>query len=122
VLTGTSESVSHSSFELAQRHEGLFSTAGVHPHYASSCDDKTLEHLRELLTHERVVAVGECGLDYNRDRSPRDVQRKWFEAQLELSQACGKPLFLHERDAADDMIALLTKQVGFAMNAAANIS
>src|SRR5688572_28945941 len=71
VVTGTSLSGSRAALELAKKKPGLlYATAGVHPHDAKSCDDDTLRVLRELAAHDAVVAIGECGLDYNRDFSP----------------------------------------------------
>jgi TatD DNase family protein len=87
----------------------LYATAGVHPHNARSCDQRTIATLRELLAHPEVVALGECGLDYNRNFSPRPVQDRWFEAQLELAVETQRPLFLHERDAHAPFLALLSK-------------
>jgi TatD DNase family protein len=78
---------------------GLHATAGVHPHHARDCGPQTIPALRELAKHPRVVAIGECGLDFNRNYSPHPDQEKWFVAQLELGIELGKPLFLHSRDA-----------------------
>jgi TatD DNase family protein len=85
----------------------LYATAGVHPHDAKNCGAETLAALRELAGREAVVAIGECGLDYNRDFSPRPIQREWFEKQVELAAALEMPLFLHERDAFPDFAAIL---------------
>jgi TatD DNase family protein len=85
----------------------LYTTAGVHPHNAKSCGPQTIAWLRELAGHPLTAAIGECGLDYNRDFSPRSVQREWFEAQILLAANLGMPLFLHERDASDDFAAIL---------------
>jgi TatD DNase family protein len=74
-------------------------TAGVHPHHARDCGPQTIPALRELAKHPRNVAIGECGLDFNRNYSPHPDQEKWFVAQLELGLELGKPLFLHSRDA-----------------------
>jgi TatD DNase family protein len=98
VVTGTSVEESRRAAELAEAH-GLFATAGVHPHHARECDAATIPALRELARRSRVVAVGECGLDFNRNYSPHPDQEKWFVAQLELAAELGKPLFLHSRDA-----------------------
>lgn len=93
---------------LAERFPSfILSTAGVHPHDAKSCDDSTLPALRSLLAQERVRAVGECGLDFNRDYSPRPVQERWFEAQVELAGELDLPLYLHERDAHARMLDIL---------------
>jgi TatD DNase family protein len=100
IVTGTSLEESARAVALAAAHPGeLYATAGVHPHHARECDDKTIPALRALAAHPRVVALGECGLDFNRNYSPHPDQEKWFEAQLELGVECSKPLFLHSRDA-----------------------
>ncbi len=108
VITGTSERSSRSAKKLASARPGvLFSTAGVHPHDAKSCTKGTLGALRELAQAPEVVAIGECGLDYNRDFSPRLVQDRWFEAQLELAIELKLPVFLHERDSHDRFLEIL---------------
>lgn len=108
VVTGASEQGSLKASELAcSDTERLFSTAGVHPHLASSYGSDTESVLAELHRRAEVVAVGECGLDYFRDFSPRPDQRKAFERQLGLAVDCGKPVFLHQRDAHDDFVAIL---------------
>jgi TatD DNase family protein len=99
VVTGTSVGGSRAALALAEHHPEVYATAGVHPHEAAHCDDGTIPALRELLRHPKVVAVGECGLDFNRNYSPHPDQEKWFVAQLELACEVGKPLFLHSRDA-----------------------
>jgi len=98
VVTGTSVEDSRHAADLAAA-RALYATAGVHPHHARDCDARTIPALREIATHPRVVAIGECGLDYNRNYSPHPDQEKWFVAQLELAAELGKPLFLHSRDA-----------------------
>lgn len=108
ILTGTSERNSIETAKYVSRYPGkLYGTAGVHPHDAKSCHTGTIHILRELAKNDYVVAIGECGLDYNRDFSPRDVQRKWFEAQIDLAVELNMPLFLHERDAFDDFASIL---------------
>ncbi|MBT8492912.1 MAG: TatD family hydrolase [Deltaproteobacteria bacterium] len=108
VLTGTSVSGSRAAAELAAEHpDFLFSTAGVHPHDAKSCDQTTMAELRSLASLPQVVAIGECGLDFNRNLSPPDVQRAQFEAQLELAAELSLPVFVHERDAGEAMLELL---------------
>ena len=93
---------------LARTRPGvLFATAGVHPHHASEYTEECDAELRALHAHPEVVAVGECGLDYFRDFSPRPAQRRAFERQLEIGAATGKPLFLHQRDAHDDFMAVM---------------
>ena len=98
VVTGTTVLESKLAAEIAERFD-FHSTAGVHPHHARDCDDTTITALREVAQHPRVVAIGECGLDFNRNYSPHPDQEKWFIAQLELGLELGRPLFLHSRDA-----------------------
>lgn len=108
VVTGASLQGSIDALELARGRPGvLYATAGVHPHHAVDYDDATDAQLRELATQAEVVAVGETGLDYHRNYSPRDVQLAVFERQLAIAVDLHMPVFLHQRDAHDDFIALL---------------
>lgn len=108
VVTGTSLTESCRVLELVLAHKGtLYATAGVHPHHASVFDDHSAGVLRTLLGHEQVVAVGECGLDFFRDFSPRDAQRRAFEVQLEIAAEVQLPVFLHQRDAHEAFMELL---------------
>jgi TatD DNase family protein len=108
IVTGASSSSTRQALALARAHPGqLFATAGVHPHHATDLTADLLAELAELAREPEVVAVGECGLDYFRDFSPRNVQRQAFERQLELAARIGKPVFLHERDAHEDFLAIL---------------
>ncbi len=108
VVTGASRAGSVRSLELARAHPGLlFATAGVHPHHATEYTEEADTEVRALLAHPEVVAVGECGLDYHRDFSPRPAQRRAFERQLQLAVDTGKPLFLHQRDAHADFMAMM---------------
>jgi TatD DNase family protein len=94
VVTGTSVEESRKALAL-----GLPCTAGVHPHHARDCGPETIPALREIARDPLVVAIGECGLDFNRNYSPHPDQEKWFVAQIELALELSKPLFLHSRDA-----------------------
>lgn len=108
IITGTSERSSVQASKYASKYsQKLYSTAGVHPHDAKNCTNKTMLVLKELTGQKSVVAIGECGLDYNRDFSPRDVQRNVFKNQIELAIDSNLPLFLHERDAFDDFAKIL---------------
>lgn len=108
IVTGASEEGSKAALQLAREHPGqLYATAGVHPHRASEFDDDTEALLRQLAAEPEVVAVGETGLDYFRDFSPRDQQRDAFQRQLGIGMDTGLPLFLHMRDAHDDFLAIL---------------
>ena len=107
LATGTSLSSSRSALEFARRHPRVWATAGVHPHTAKEYAAPMSAALATLWADERIVAVGECGLDYNRMFSPAAAQRGAFEAQIQASVRTGKPLFLHCRDAFDDFRAML---------------
>ena len=107
LATGTSLASSKLALEFARRHPRVWATAGVHPHTAKEYTVATGDALAALWLDERVVAVGECGLDYNRMFSPAAAQRSSFEAQIQASLTTGKPLFLHCRDAFEDFHAML---------------
>ncbi len=111
VLTGTSLEESEQALALCRQWDGnqqfLFSTAGVHPHDAKDWNSDSAKGLSALLREPEVRAVGECGLDFNRDFSPRPLQEKALEAQLELAVALQMPVFLHEREASERLIAIL---------------
>ena len=109
VLTGVSMETSAECAALVDKvAEGdCYFTVGVHPHHAATLGQGRAFRLRELLTHPRAVAGGETGLDYFRDIAPRAVQRQAFSLQVELAIEAGKPLFLHERQAHKDFVAVL---------------
>lgn len=109
IVTGTDIEHSLKAIDLcAQYPESLFSTAGIHPHHADEFDSKSVEELRELSLHACLIAIGECGLDYNRGFSTKENQRRAFEAQLELAVEVNKPVFLHQRDAHEDFVAIMS--------------
>jgi TatD DNase family protein len=110
VVTGADIASSRAATAITRANAtALWSTAGVHPHHAADFDSGTREALQELLSQPRVVAVGECGLDYFRNFSPREAQRAAFVAQLEIAAAVAKPVFLHQRDAHEDFTAILAE-------------
>ena len=126
VITGSGERGSLEAALFAEKynavHPGaLYSKAGVHPHEAKNCGNGTMDFFRELILEKSgpgpidqrsaIVAIGECGLDYNRDFSPRDVQRRWFVKQAELAAEFSLPLFLHERDAFADFSIILREHI-----------
>ena len=98
VVTGTAVDESLAAAKIAEQF-GLHATAGVHPHHARDCGPSTIQAIRQIAASPRVVAIGECGLDFNRNYSPHPDQERWFVAQLELGIELDKPLFLHSRDA-----------------------
>lgn len=108
IVTGSSAESSRTAIALSRQHTGrLFATAGVHPHHATDLSAAVLTELGELTLAPEVVAVGECGLDYFRNYSPHAAQREAFHRQLQLAARCGKPVFLHQREAHGDFIAIL---------------
>ena len=108
VVTGASAGGSRAALALARAHpQFLHATAGVHPHHAHEYDNAADALMRVLVAAPEVKAVGETGLDYFRDLSPRPAQVAAFERQLDVAIDCGKPLFLHQRDAHADFIACL---------------
>ena len=109
IVTGTSVDISQKSLDLVKKYPGvLYSTAGIHPHDAKSFNEQSLANLKELLANKEVVSVGECGLDFNRDFSPRDKQEECFRALIELAVELEKPLFLHQRDAHEKFMSILS--------------
>ena len=108
IITGSSDDSNARAAALAETSDGkLFSTAGVHPHHASDYTDESDALIRSLGAKDAVVAVGECGLDYFRNFSPRDAQLDAFRRQLQIAKETGLPVFLHQRDAHDDFIDVL---------------
>jgi TatD DNase family protein len=108
IITGSSLESTHRAIALARtRPQQLFATAGVHPHHAAQLTPQHASELAELARQAEVVAVGECGLDYFRNFAPHAAQQRAFHAQLELAAQVGKPVFLHQRDAHADFLAIL---------------
>ena len=108
VITGSSHESNQQAADLAAGHPGfLYSTAGVHPHHASDYDDASDSRIRELAAAGQIVAIGECGLDYFRNFSPREAQLAAFRSQLDIAADTQLPVFLHQRDAHDDFVELL---------------
>jgi TatD DNase family protein len=107
VCPGIDADSSRRSLELADALPGVFATAGMHPHDASTFDRRAGAEIEELLSNPRVVAVGECGLDFFRMRSPREDQERALRAQIALAAEAGLPLVVHVRDAWDEILRLL---------------
>ena len=112
ILTGTSVEESQAVLSICQEYNDqfpsmLFATCGIHPHDADSLSAQSLDTLRELAKHSQIVAIGETGLDFNRNLSPQKAQENSFAAQLELAAELQLPLFLHERDAAKRQLEIL---------------
>ena len=97
---------------MAERRTAIYAAVGVHPHDATTLDGPALAELRQLAAHPKVVAIGEIGLDYYRDLSPRDRQRAAFDAQLALAAELNLPVIVHQREAAADVLAALRAWAG----------
>jgi len=109
-VTGTSLHESELAAEMAAARPGvLCSTAGIHPHNAKDCNQAVLDTIRELAVRPEVRAIGECGLDFNRDFSPREDQQRWFEEQVKLAAELRMPMFLHEREATTTLLEILDR-------------
>ena len=109
IVTGSNVLDSRQALQLCKKYEGAYATAGIHPHLANEFTDQSLTELHSIATHEKVVAIGEAGLDYYRNYSAPAKQKKAFQAQLELASELGLPVFLHQRDAHPDFHDILAR-------------
>lgn len=110
VTIGTGRASSERALAYADAHPAVFAAIGVHPHDADAFGDEDLDWMRALAAHPKVVAIGECGLDYHYDHSERTAQLGAFVAQIELAREVGLPIVIHTREAADDTFALLRER------------
>ena len=97
---------------MAEAERDVRATAGVHPHDAAGCTGETYAEMARMIAHEKVVAVGEVGLDYHYDSSPRDVQREVFRRFIALAKEAKKPLVIHTREAPADTLSILREEGG----------
>ncbi len=109
ICAGDDPETSRRSLELAESLPGVYATAGMHPHTASELDRAAQAEIESLLSHPRVVAIGECGLDYYRMRSPRADQERAFDFHISLSRDAALPVVVHVRDAWPDALRLLAE-------------
>lgn len=107
VTIGTGLSSSRAALALAERYAGVYAAVGVHPHEARDWDEDAPAELEQLARHPKVVAIGEIGLDFYRDWSPREAQARAFEAQLGLARRLGLPVIIHDREAHEAVLATL---------------
>ena len=107
VNIGDDISSSRRSVILAKRHPFIYATVGVHPHNVESMTEADIEELKLLASEEKVVAIGEIGLDYYYDNSPRDLQKKWFKRQIEMALELSLPIAIHNRDSNEDCMQIL---------------
>jgi TatD DNase family protein len=110
VTLGTDRATSERAVELAGRFEAVYAAVGIHPNQAHQASPGDLEALARLVAHPKVVAVGECGLDYERGWCPPEVQRENLRRHVRLSRACGKPLVVHNRGAHEDLLRILEEE------------
>lgn len=103
---------SRRSFALANSYENIYCTVGIHPHDSKTLNHKFLSEMETMTANHKVVGIGEIGLDYYRDLSPRDIQRKAFITQLDLAVNLDMPVVIHVREAMDDALAIVDKYVG----------
>lgn len=98
------------SLKLADKYDNIYATIGVHPHSAKEVTEETLEEFRKLAKHPKVVAIGEIGLDFYYDNSPRDIQRKWFREQLKLAKELNLPVVIHSREATKETYDIIKEE------------
>ncbi|OGP33159.1 MAG: radical SAM protein [Deltaproteobacteria bacterium GWC2_65_14] len=110
VTIGIDAERSETAIAIAHRHAGVYASVGLHPHDASGCSDAELERLDRLSRCDKVVAIGETGLDFFRDRSPRERQRAAFREQIRLARRRNLPVIVHDRDAHDEVLAILAEE------------
>ena len=105
--SGSSLSSSRFGLELSEKYSFVYASVGVHPHDAKSMSDSTINELESLLSHPKAMAVGEIGLDFHYDFSPRDIQKKRFREQMDLAKKLNKPVIIHERESLNDTLEII---------------
>lgn len=109
ILIGYDLESSRRAVELSEQSDALYATVGIHPHDAAQCNAHTLQALRELADHPRVVAIGEIGLDFYRNLSPREAQYQAFHAQMQLAHSLNLPIVIHCREAYEEVLSVLAQ-------------
>ncbi|GLG02423.1 hydrolase TatD [Alicyclobacillus hesperidum subsp. aegles] len=103
----------HAAIRIAEAHEGIYAAVGIHPESAADVKSEVYDEIERLAKHEKVVAIGEIGLDYYWDHAPRPVQQEVMERQIEIAKRVGLPIIVHNRESTEDVITLIAKtQVG----------
>jgi TatD DNase family protein len=110
INVGSNLASSHRSLQLSQKYEMIYAVVGIHPHEAKHLDKDALKVLKDLSKADKVIGIGEIGLDFHYDNSPRDVQRDAFRKQLRLAKEVNLPVVVHSRDADDDTIKILKEE------------
>lgn len=101
---------SRKSIELSEKYGSIYASVGVHPHNTANMDENTLNEIKKMARNRKVVAIGEIGLDYYYDNSPRDLQKYWFARQIDLAVTLGLPVIIHDRDAHKDTMDIVAAQ------------
>jgi TatD DNase family protein len=109
VVPGTKLEDAPQAVAIARQHDDVWAAVGFHPHDAKDCDDAAFAEIERLAREPRVVAIGECGLDYHYDYSPRDAQRAVFERHIALAKSLDKPIIIHNRESTGDMVGILSR-------------
>lgn len=112
VVPGTKLDDAPQAVAIAQQHDDVWAAVGFHPHDAKECDDAAFAEIARLAREPRVVAIGECGLDYHYMHSPRETQLAVFERHIALAKELGKPIIVHNRESTADMVEVLTRSGG----------
>ena len=112
LIIGIDVETSQKAVELAEIHDNLYATVGMHPHSAKDLTPEILTTFSDLLDHPKVIALGEIGLDYYRNLSPHQLQKEAFEKQLDLAVEMEMPIIIHNRDAYMDILPILEKRRG----------
>jgi TatD DNase family protein len=112
ITVGTDPQHNRKAVDLANRFENMYAAVGIHPHDAKDVTAQTMSELKELAQSKKVVAIGETGLDFHYDFSPRQDQRRVFEAQLEIARELNLPVIIHSREAFDETIDILEQFIG----------
>ena len=102
---------SQAAIQLAERYEGIYAAVALHPNYTATWSPEAIAALEALAAHPKVISIGEIGLDYHWDKSPKAVQHAAFEAQLQLASKLELPIIIHNREASEDVIAILRQWV-----------
>ena len=110
ITIGVDYATSLAAIKIAEEHKNVYAAIGVHPHDAANMTEEQFDELRDLLKHPKVVAIGEVGLDYHYDYSPRDVQRRVFRRFLDLATSTHMPLIIHTREADEDILSIIREK------------
>ncbi len=110
VVIGFDQKTIKRAIELAEEYDFIYAVVGWHPVDAIDCTDEDLQWIEELASHPKVVAIGETGLDYHWDKSPKEIQQQVFRKQIQLAQRVNLPLVIHNRDATEDVVKILQEE------------